>query len=250
MFEKLFEGKSKKNLVGLNNELKSIYVWDSYKSNSILFVVNSLYEATSFYQSLQNYTNKVFFFPMDDFLTSEALAISPELKTTRIETLKELEKDGNQIVVTNLMGYLRFLPKKELLKSKTLVLNKNSDYNIKQIVEILFSYGYTKETIVNKTGEIAVRGYVLDIFPLNSENPIRIEFFGDTIEEIKVFDINTQLTIKKIDSVTINPNTEFLTDSNIDTFSKKHYELPKKFCLHHVPLGYYYVRKYINTIKV
>jgi len=226
MFGKLFEGKRKTNLVGLNSELKSIYVWDSYKSNSILFVVNSLYEATSFYQSLQNYTNKVLFFPMDDFLTSEALAVSPELKTTRIETLKELEKDGNQIVVTNLMGYLRFLPKKELLKSKTLFLEKNSDYNIKEIVEILFSYGYTKETIVNKTGEIAVRGYVLDIFPLNSENPIRIEFFGDTIEEIKVFDINTQLTIKKIDSITIDPNTEFLTDDLVDTFNKKHYELP------------------------
>ena len=227
MFEKLFEEKlSEKNLVGLNDELKSICVWNLYKNNSILFVVNTLYEATNFYQMLQNYTDKVLFFPMDDFLTSEALAISPELKTTRIETLKELEKNGNQIVVTNLMGYLRYLPKKELFKSKTITFKKNEDYNIKEIIEKLFNYGYTKETIVNKTGEIAIRGYVLDIFPLNRENPIRIEFFGDTIEEIKEFDINTQLTIKKIDEITINPNTEFLVDSNIDTFLKKHYELP------------------------
>ena len=114
MFENLFKGINEKNIIGLNDELKSIYVWDLYKKNSILFVVNTLYEATNFYQMLQNYTDKVLFFPMDDFLTSEALAISPELKTTRIETLKELERDSNQIVVTNLMGYLRYLPTKEV----------------------------------------------------------------------------------------------------------------------------------------
>ena len=226
MFENLFKGINEKNIIGLNDELKSIYVWDLYKKNSILFVVNTLYEATNFYQMLQNYTDKVLFFPMDDFLTSEALAISPELKTTRIETLKELERDSNQIVVTNLMGYLRYLPTKEVFKSKSLLLKKNEEYSIKDIVNKLFSYGYTKETIVNKTGEIAVRGYVLDIFPINTENPIRIEFFGDFMEEIKEFDINTQLTIKKIDEITLNPNTEFLVEENIDTFGKKHYELP------------------------
>ena len=66
----------------------------------------------------------------------------------------------------------------------------------------------------------------MDIFPTDSENPIRIEFFGDTIDEIKVFDVNTQLTIRKIDEIEINPNTEFLTEDNVDSFDKKYYELP------------------------
>ena len=114
MFENLFVKSNNKDIVGLNDELKCIYVWNLLKSNSILFVVDSLYEATNYYQALQNYTDKVLFFPMDDLLTSEALAISPELKTTRIETLRELEKKENKIVVTNLMGYLRYLPKKEV----------------------------------------------------------------------------------------------------------------------------------------
>ena len=226
MFENLFVKSNNKDIVGLNDELKCIYVWNLLKSNSILFVVDSLYEATNYYQALQNYTDKVLFFPMDDFLTSEALAISPELKTTRIETLRELEKKENKIVVTNLMGYLRYLPKKEVFLKKKITLKKNQDYSIKDLIEKLYGYGYTKETIVNKTGEIAVRGYVLDIFSTDSENPIRIEFFGDTIDEIKVFDVNTQLTIRKIDEIEINPNTEFLTEDNVDSFDKKYYELP------------------------
>ena len=63
------------------------------------------------------------------------------------------------------------------------------------------------------TGEIAVRGYVIDIFPINSDNPIRIEFWGDEIDSIRTFNIESQLTISKIDEVTIFPNTETLLEN-------------------------------------
>ena len=59
MFENLFVKSNNKDIVGLNDELKCIYVWNLLKSNSILFVVYSLYEATNYYQALQNYTDKV-----------------------------------------------------------------------------------------------------------------------------------------------------------------------------------------------
>ena len=70
---------------GLTAELKAIYTYKLFKKyNSIIVVTNSLYEANITYQRLINYTKDILFFPMDDFLTSEALAISPEFKVTRL----------------------------------------------------------------------------------------------------------------------------------------------------------------------
>lgn len=97
------------NITGLTPELKGYYIYKTYteSKNSVLFVTSNLYEANIFYQIVLNYTNKVLFFPMDDFLTSEALAISPEFLSYRLNTLNKLVED-KYIIVTNLMGYLRF----------------------------------------------------------------------------------------------------------------------------------------------
>ncbi|MBE6144630.1 MAG: transcription-repair coupling factor [Firmicutes bacterium] len=214
---------------GLTNELKAIYINSAFNhtNSNIVVVTNSLYEASKFYQILSNYNKNVLFFPMDDFLTSEALAISPELKITRLETLNNIIASNKSVVITNLMGYLRFLPSLNTYKNNKLTLKVSSDYKINELVEKLFKLGYQKETIVNKTGEIAVRGFVVDIFPISSDNPIRIEFWGDTIESIRIFNVDNQLTIKEIDEITIHSNTEFLVNGDIDTFNLKQRDIIK-----------------------
>ena len=105
-------------------------------------------------------------------------------------------------------------------------LKVNDCYDIKNLTQKFYNVGYERDVIVNKTGEMAIRGYVVDIFPINYNNPIRIEFWGDQIESIRLFDINTQLTIKKIDEVEIIPNSEFLIDGDID-FEYNHRDLIK-----------------------
>lgn len=213
MFDNIFKTNNK-NVVGLTNELQALYIYNYYlqTNKSICLVVNSLYEANKMYQSLLSYTKKVVLFPMDDFLTSVALAVSPELKMSRIETIKELAQNNKQIVVTNLMGFLRYLPKKTSFQESTLKLEVNNDYDINELVEKLILMGYKRDTIVTTTGEIAVRGYILDIFPISSNNPIRLEFFGDTIEDIREFNVDTQLMIKKINSIQITPVTESISE--------------------------------------
>ena len=111
IFKHLLSIDNKSNIYGLTRETKAIYLWNYYLENkkSMLIVTDTLYESNKLYQALIKYTTDVVFFPMDDFLTSEALAISPELKTTRLETLNELINGTKKIVITNLMGYLRFL---------------------------------------------------------------------------------------------------------------------------------------------
>lgn len=198
------------NIVGLNSELKAMYCYEllKKKNKGFLVVTNSLYEANTLYQYINNYTEKVLLFPMDNFLTSEVLASSPELKIKRIETMIELSKNNNYIVITNLMGYLKYLPDKHRFLNGILDLKAGMTFNFNKLVESLVELGYEKETLVEKTGDFAVRGFVIDIYPVSMENPVRLEFFDDEIESIRIFDVNTQLSLKKIDQIYVYPNTD------------------------------------------
>ena len=105
------------NIVGLNSELECIYIDDLYKKNNsnILVVVNSIYEANKLYNSLVNYNHDAYLFLMDDFVTSEASISSPEMEITRLETLNSIVfNNEKKIIITNLMGLLRYLPNRDL----------------------------------------------------------------------------------------------------------------------------------------
>ena len=212
---------------GLNTEGKALLVNTLFKKyKSITIVTNTLFEANKLYQSISNYNDNVLLFPMDDFLTSEAIAISPELKINRLETLNELCNSTYNIVITNLMGYLRFLPTLDNYKKKNIFIKKDEDISFDDLIKKLVDLGYTRETIVNKTGEFSVRGFVIDIFPISFTDPIRVEFWGDTVDKIKFFNTNTQRTTKEIKDITIYPNTEFLVEKEIDKFLLKQKDLP------------------------
>ncbi len=218
MFNSLFKDFDYKNVTGLNHELKAIYVYNKFlkENKPILFVASTLYKANGFYKSLKTYTNDVLFFPMDNFLTSEALASSPELANDRLDTINNLIKDNKKIVVTNLMGLLRYLPSRSNYKNNIIDIKVNSDIDLEKLKEQLIEIGYNRETIVTKTGEVAIRGFVVDIFPLDSDKPVRLEFFGDTVESIREFDVDTQLTVNKLDSIQILPMSERL-DGNFES---------------------------------
>ena len=195
---------------------------------NILMVVNTIYEANKLYNSLIDYHKNTYLFPMDDFLTSEALAISPDLMINRLETINKVLENKQNIVITNLMGYLRFLPMKEEYEKSIIDLKVGSIIEPNQLVEKLSTIGYTRDTLVNKTGEFGVRGFIIDVFPIDEENPIRIEFFDDEIESIRYFNPDTQKSISKIEEIKIKPFSEFLTTKNVveEHFSKQKY-LPK-----------------------
>ena len=229
LFKDIINLSDARYINGLVIELRALYIYKLFKekNENIVVVASSLFEANKIFSHILDFTNDVLFFPMDDFLTSEALAVSPELKINRLETLNELVSTPKKIVVTNLMGYLRFLPKKENYQNAIISLETNKDYKMDDLITKLYNLGYSKEVVVNKTGEIALRGFVVDIFPISSPNPIRIEFWGDTIDSIREFDVDSQLTLKKLDKVVINPNTEFLVDREIAFEKQKQKYLPK-----------------------
>ena len=194
------------------------------ENKNIIVVVDSLFEANKLYNNLSSFDN-VYLFPMDDFLTSEALAISPDLMITRLETIDGVLSHTSSIVITNLMGYLRYLPSKEVYLDNMIDLKIGTIIEPNELARKLNSIGYTRDTLVNKTGEYGVRGFVIDVFPIDEDHPIRIEFFDNEIESIRYFDSETQKSISQIDAIHIKPFFEFITSKSVEDeyFGKQKY---------------------------
>ena len=87
------------------------------------------------------------------------------------------------------MGLLRYQPQKSKYKENMIRITVDSEINKEELYRKLCNSGYKTETLVTKTGEISSRGYILDVFPVNEENAVRIEFWGDTIESIRYFSL-------------------------------------------------------------
>ncbi len=223
ILNKYFKYENGRNVSGLTKELSVLYMLNYFKNfeKDIIVVSSSLFEATKLFNMFENYTDNVLLYPMDDFLTSAIIAESPDLKFTRLETLNKLKNNKN-IVVTNLMGYLNYLPK--VGESNEISLTINEDIKRSEFIDLLEKFGYNRESIVTSTGEYAVRGLVLDVFPIHEDKPFRIEFDGDEVESIKYFDESTQLTYKDVNKIVINPVNEVKSlenDSLLDYMNDK-----------------------------
>ncbi len=212
----IFKNFNSKNISGLTEELKTLYINYIQKQSdkNIIVLTSNLYKATKYYDNLKTYTDDVFLFPMDEFLTSVAIAISPDLKVKRLETLNNIKNAKRKIIVTNLTGFLKFVPSSKTIEKLIIKLEKNTDINRQTFEELLAKFGYNKTSIVSSSGEYSIRGFVIDLFPYNYQNPIRIELFGSTIEKIKLFDAETQLSIEELNSIDILPYDEINLSDN------------------------------------
>ncbi len=195
-----------------------------YTNNETVFIITpNIYKAQLIYDKLCQVasTEDVCFFPQDEFITNEMLVSSMEFRVERINTIKKLIKNPKRMVVVNLFGILKpELPLKKWVDS-VLLLNKNQDYSLDEITEKLFDYGYKKEYTVEKVGDFSVRGGILDVYPLGAKHPYRLDFFGDTLDLIKEFDIENQRSISKINHIEIYPMVEFFyTDSEFEEINQ------------------------------
>ena len=102
-----------KEISGLTPSLIALYIHNYFQNNNenVVLLTSNLYEANNYYKLLEEYNEDTLFFPMDDFITSMAVAISPDFKLKRLDTLNRIsEENKKHIIVTSLMGYLKYLP--------------------------------------------------------------------------------------------------------------------------------------------
>lgn len=200
---------------GLTKEVNTLIIVRKFLSSNkdVIVLTGDLLKANNLYGEISTYIDDVYLFPMDDFVSSVALSISPELKIKRLETLRKIADKTPKIIITNLMGYIHLLPNKKTVNEK-FIINLGLEISREKIVEKLEIYGYTRTSLVTTTGEYAVRGFIVDYFAIDDDQPVRIEFFGDTIESIRYFDDTTQLSTENIDTHYIYPFKEIISEES------------------------------------
>lgn len=218
LYEKLFnfDLKGIKNISISDNEIYNqflLYIFFKYKKN-ILLVLPTLNEATEKYNDLKSYTDDVYLFPEDEFITKSAIAVSPELLYMRINLLNKIKDDKQKIVIVHLNSFIKKLPNIEKYQNQKIILKTGQRVDRKKLIEKLIDNGYKKESIVYNTADFSVRGFVIDIFPVGEENPVRIEMFDNEIEKIKYFDSMTQRTTSEIKEITISSLNENFNDND------------------------------------
>ncbi len=216
-FNKLtsFELKNNTGLFNLSGGFFVLLLKKLFEENdkSFLIVTPNMLEARTLYNKF--FDKDIFLFEDDEISLSDGVSVSPELKVDRINMLKELNDDKKHIVITDVKGYTRKLLSLKDFEKRNICFEKGSDFSQDEILKTLTDFGYNRTSVVEKMGDFALRGFVLDIFPINADNPLRVEFFGDEIDSIRYFDLDSQKSIDKIKSFVVLPFNEIAGSASI-----------------------------------
>lgn len=140
----------------------------------------------------------------EESLRAEEIASSFENRANRLNSLYRIINDKNiRVVLTTPYGIIRHLPDKNKLKESIIHLKKDDVCNKNDLVKRLIELGYEKTSHVETPMTFASRGYIVDIYSVNYDKPIRVEFFDDVIDSIRYFDNDSQKTIEVIDNADI-----------------------------------------------
>lgn len=211
------------NLGNLNMVEEALMIINAFYNNNdnLLIIKNNLYNAQKLYNFLKPLLKEnCFIFQYEESLRINEICSSPEMKAQRIEILNDLISKNKKVCICDISSALTLLPNPNNFKNNTIHIKKGIEYNYRELIKKIISLGYEKNTYIDQPLTFANRGDVIDIFSLNYENPIRLEFFGDEIESIRFFDINTKKTIKEIEEVTIISATDLIFDENEITVIK------------------------------
>lgn len=184
------------------------------KPQRLCVVASNLYGAQQVYEVLVSLLGEenVLFFPQDEVLRLDVEAYSKEMLAQRLYVLEKSLKKKNAILVCHVASLTRFLPSKELFENRSLHFEVGKSYNIQDIIHKLNDLSFTRVNKIDQSLQFALRGDILDIYPINEDNPIRIEFFDDEVESIRFFNIMDQLSISSLDKVSIYPASDLLLD--------------------------------------
>ncbi|MCD4664641.1 MAG: transcription-repair coupling factor, partial [Bacteroidales bacterium] len=148
---------------------------------------------------------RVAYFPKIRELADSEVIFDSTKKSQLQLSLEKIIERKNVVAVLSAKNITHRFPSPEVIKKQRLFLKINTEYNFELLKERLADLGFDREDVVENGGEISVRGGIIDIYPYSSDYPYRIEFFGDLIESIRIFDPTTQRSIKQVPQLTIYP---------------------------------------------
>lgn len=166
-------------------------------------------KAKQIYEEYRFLDPNTYLYPAKDLLFYQADLRSRELVKQRMEVIQAVVSGQAMTVVTSFDGFMDALLPKEEIQRRTITVRNDSAVDLSKMEKELAGLGYDREVQIEGPGQFAVRGGILDVYPLTEELPVRIELWGDEVDSIRTFDVGTQRSIENLEEVVIYPASEF-----------------------------------------
>jgi transcription-repair coupling factor (superfamily II helicase) len=156
------------------------------------------------YESLLNWLPDALFLPEAEFAAVENILPDPEIAAERLALLNRIQREkGPHVIIATRAALDQAAPAPAVLNSAILALRRGKREPMERMIEALVAAGYERVAQVTTRGQFAVRGGILDLFSWQTQRPIRAEFFGDDVESLREFDVDTQTSVRNLQSVEI-----------------------------------------------
>src|SRR5690348_14280711 len=155
-------------------------------------------------------------FPAWDCLPYDRVSPNGEIVSRRIDTLTRLATDASDglIVLTTVNALVQRVPPRQLFEGRVLTLRPGGRIGLDRLQGFFRNNGYIRTDTVREPGEFAIRGGIVDLFPAGAAEPLRLDFFGPTLESVRSFDPLSQRSIGKLDEAVLRPVSEVLLDED------------------------------------
>ncbi|WP_430602471.1 transcription-repair coupling factor [Enterococcus sp. DIV0724b] len=218
-WQKQLTGNTRQLITGLAGSAKTLVMTSGYKEKNkkIVVAVPNLYYGNQLVEDFRNILSdeEVYLFPVDEVLSAEMAFSSPEARAERVAALNFLLTDQAGIIVVPVAGLRKYLPSKQTWEQAQLYWEIGGEIDLDTVAQQLVLMGYERQSLVGKPGDFSIRGSIVDVYPLNSEYPVRAELFDIEIDSLRYFEADTQRSVSAIESVTLSPMTD-LVFSNED----------------------------------
>lgn len=205
---------------GLSEGVKAHLALSLFKllNKNVVFVVENQKRAEKFLEDINQIENIAKFYPALDTNFYNIKSIDDKKVNQRLDTLVSLAKGEKSITITSIGALKNKLTTLTKFNESFVRIDEESIVDVDNFISSLLALNYNPSDFVEEKGDFAKRGSIIDIWPINYKNPIRIELFDDEIDSIRIFDKNSQRTIEKIEEVEIGPASELLY--NKEDYSK------------------------------
>jgi transcription-repair coupling factor (superfamily II helicase) len=172
--------------------------------STIWILCPSVHSQELFYETLLNWLPDALFLPEAEFAAAENVLPDPEIAAERLAVLMQIERrTGRHVIVATRASLDQAAPKHDALESAVTQIHRGAASKMESLLERLVGSSYERVAQVTTRGQFAVRGGIVDLYSWQAPMPFRVEFFGDQIESLREFDIDTQTSARDLKSVDI-----------------------------------------------
>ncbi|MDW8801673.1 transcription-repair coupling factor [Clostridium sp. A1-XYC3] len=203
-------------IFGLSESAKSYLIDGVFNEldKPFLVLTHSDVEARKLYEDLSFYIPKVYYFPNKEVVFYNIDAISGDLRWERLKVIREMLNKEKKVIVTSIETLASSYIPVDLYREHTFTMSVGKTLDLEKLSEKLVQCGYERVEIVEAKGQFSVRGGIMDVYSPISAEPYRVELFGDEIDSIRSFNLESQRSIEKVKEIELFPAKEIILDSD------------------------------------